>query len=200
MKKLNIAFDIDGVLADFMGPMLEILNHRHSKLITKEDCVDYTPTTKEGHPDTHITNQEWSSTFTWFEDAGGYAVLKPLEHAVQVINRLYDVGHNIYLVTARKSEFRKSTELFLIINKVKYHKLHMTTKGKGSILKKLEVDVFVDDHPNNIMDGLKVGIKDSILMTAPFNESWKNADKAVERVNNLVEVERIIEYLVEGKK
>lgn len=199
-KKLNIAFDLDGVIFDFMGYMLQVLNYRHSKLITKEDCLEYTPTNKNGHPDTHISNQEWATTFRWFEDAGGYASLNPLEHAVEVINRLYDAGHNIYLVTARNSAFRKSTELCLILNKVRYHKLHMTTKGKGPILKKLEIDLFVDDHPNNVMDALKVGITDSILMTAPFNVQWENSVMGVDRVNNMVEVERIVEALVNDKK
>ena len=77
--------------------------------------------------------------------------LKPKENASKVINKLYDEGNNIYIVTARhpmgeNSEVLNITKDWLSKNNIKYSKIFFDAGNiKLDICKEEQIDIFIDD-------------------------------------------------------
>lgn len=90
-----------------------------------------------------------------------YNAAKPFEEVIHSINRLYDDGHEIIIMTARGSVSKIDyTELTIQQLKkwgLKYHKLLMNIKPNA--------DIFVDDKALNIEDYIKkyVNIKKGVI-------------------------------------
>ena len=87
---------------------------------------------------------------------------KPRENAVEIIKKLREDGHKIYIVTARDSEFHddpyKLSKDWLDNNKIEYDKLIVNARQKAPICIEEKIDLFIDDQLNNCIDVLKVGI------------------------------------------
>ena len=70
-----------------------------------------------------------------------YENSKPIQNRIDIINKLYDDGHMIYIETARGSstgiDWKSFTHVQLTAWGVKYHKLRTGTK--------FHADIFVDD-------------------------------------------------------
>lgn len=75
---------------------------------------------------------------------GEYEAAEPYADVIEEINRLYEAGHRIVLLTARGSttsiDWRSCTERQLTVWGVRYHELHF---GKPS------ADIYVDDKGMN---------------------------------------------------
>lgn len=76
-----------------------------------------------------------------------YANSQPIQARIDLVNRLYENGHTIYLFTARGSasgkDYRELTESQMHQFGVKYHSL---------ILGKPDVDLFVDDKAISVLE------------------------------------------------
>jgi len=92
----------------------------------------------------------------------------PRENAKEVIDKLKEDGHEIYIITARDSEFHddpyKLSKDWLDKNKIYYDKLIVNTREKSSVCKKEKIDLFIDDQLNNCLSVANVGIK-TIMIT-----------------------------------
>ena len=88
---------------------------------------------------------------------------KPIDNAVEVINRLKKEGHKIIIITARDSEFHDDPYLlsknWLDKNNIKYDQIIVNAREKGMVCKDENIDLFIDDQLNNCLDVLKEGIK-----------------------------------------
>jgi 5'(3')-deoxyribonucleotidase len=190
-KKLLIALDLDGVLFDFLGQFLRVHNLRKDARITVDDIKSFMPA---GNMEDIISSDDWNESFEWFEDNGGYATLKVLEGVRTALQAIIDAGHNLVYVTSRHSKFKGETELSLILNKLPHVKTYFTPRGKGTVLRKLNPDVFVDDAVKNCEAALRAGIKQIFLMDAPYNKD----ETRFTRIHNLIQFER--ELIPEEKK
>lgn len=92
----------------------------------------------------------------------------PRENAKEVIDKLKNDGHQIYIITARDSEFHDDPYMYsknwLDKNKIYYDKLIVNARNKKDVCKKVEIDLFIDDQPNNCLQILNAGIK-AIMIT-----------------------------------
>ncbi len=92
----------------------------------------------------------------------------PRENAKEVIDKLKNDGHQIYIITARDSEFHDDPYMYsknwLDKNKIYYDKLIVNARNKKDVCKKEEIDLFIDDQPNNCLQILNAGIK-AIMIT-----------------------------------
>lgn len=121
------------------------------------------------------------------------------EGATEVIRRLHDDGHEIYIITARIGATKKNALGKLMRQKLKewlykngviydgiyYVSTHNSAKEKKRIAKKIGIEIFIEDDPQNIvslMDVCRV-----ICLAASYNE-----DVDVERVFDFQEVYQII--------
>ena len=78
--------------------------------------------------------------------AGDYLSSSPIASRIEKVNKLYDLGHNILIYTARGSstgiDWREHTEKQLSMWGVRYHELR---------LDKAEYDVFIDDKAIDVI-------------------------------------------------
>ena len=81
---------------------------------------------------------------------------KPREDVVEVIKKLREDGHKIYIVTARDSEFHNDqyelSETWLNKNNIEYDKLIVNARDKAKVCKEQGVDLFIDDKLSNCME------------------------------------------------
>ena len=90
-------------------------------------------------------------------------IIKPRDDAVEYLNNIKKLGHEIYIITGRKStEMRDTyneTLNWLKINNIPFDKFIIEEANKGKACLENNIDIFVDDslkHLNRIYDA---GIK-----------------------------------------
>lgn len=92
----------------------------------------------------------------------------PRENVKNVIDKLKEDGHEIYIVTARDSEFHddpyKLSKEWLDKNNIYYDKLIVNAREKSLVCKDKNIDLFIDDQLNNCLSVTNVGIK-TIMIT-----------------------------------
>lgn len=80
---------------------------------------------------------------------------KPREDVVDVIKKLREDGHKIYIITARDSEFHNDpyelSKTWLNKNNIGYDKLIVDARDKAKICREQNVEIFIDDKLSNCM-------------------------------------------------
>ena len=103
--------------------------------------------------------------------------VKPKLYAVNVINKLKDEGHKIYLITARfqmdNFDVESETKKWLKNNNIKYDKFIMNAQDKVSVAKQNYIDIFIDDAIKNCDDMAEAGIK-TFIMDSIINSNYQN--------------------------
>lgn len=78
---------------------------------------------------------------------------KPREDVVDILKKLREEGHKIYIITARDSEFHddpyKLSKIWLDKNNIEYDKLIVDARDKVKVCKEQNVDLFIDDKLSN---------------------------------------------------
>jgi hypothetical protein len=71
------------------------------------------------------------------------------ENAKEVINKLYDEGHQIIIWTCRTDHTQDAAEKFLIANGIKYHRINANCPKLcevfGNDSRKIGADLYIDD-------------------------------------------------------
>lgn len=87
----------------------------------------------------------------------------PRNNVKEIIDKLKKDGHEIYIITARDSEFHKDpyklSKDWLEKNYIYYDKIIVNAREKAPVCQEEKIDVFIDDQLNNCMEVSKVGIK-----------------------------------------
>lgn len=81
---------------------------------------------------------------------------KPREGVVEVIKKLREDGHKIYIITARDSEFHEDpfelSKVWLDKNNIEYDKLIVNARDKAKVCREQNVDAFIDDKLSNCLE------------------------------------------------
>lgn len=84
------------------------------------------------------------------QDGSNYPAARPIQHAVDKVNALYDAGHEIVLMTARGqcsgNDYSEFTKRQMEEFGIKHHKLIMNQKPAA--------DFYIDDKAINVIDWL----------------------------------------------
>ena len=191
MLKRHFGFDIDDTITDSVGAYISLLNEKFNKNIKAEDvkgrlCDMY------GVPQSIIDE--------FFESFGNeiFKKLKPFPKSIETINKLYDDGHQITIITARPLTAYDTTISWLKERGVKYHDIHFDEE-KAQLAKQIGIEFFFDDHPKIVEAMKKVGIT-SVFMEVPKNEKIFTSE-GIYRVKNWDELYLLIEkFLQKGGK
>lgn len=136
--------------------------------------------------------------WNWYKKHGDEMMLnfpcKP--HAVEVINKLHDMGHKIIISTARALDWHSSPEtttlLWLAKSEIKFDGIYIGRKDKENICEELQADIFVDDDLDICK---KVANKNhkrkALLFTSDYNKDMALPRK-VSRIDSFDELYELI--------
>ena len=152
---MNIGIDLDGVLTNFNDFCLNY-GTKYASEIGSGKIVN-----PRGYESIEIFSwSEQTDNDFWAKYKAKYAIEeKPRPFAKEVIDKLKNEGHNIYIITARSSEFQnveiknKMEELvrqWFKNNEIYYDELIFSTVNKLENCRAKNIDIMVEDSPHNI--------------------------------------------------
>ena len=154
---MNIGIDIDGVLTNFER---ELLDYATKMCVEEKWPIDIKRLDQYDEEKTFNWNQEQAMKF-WNKYLIKYFSETPVRtFAPEVIEKLRNDGHKIYIITARNNygmpkghegEEQEITRKWLEDNNIKYEKLIFANdEEKLNRCKENEVDIMIEDSPDNI--------------------------------------------------
>ena len=151
-KKLTIALDFDGVIAN-AGELKRMLA---SELIGKRVTLYEASGERVRAGKSILTEREWDiiKEKTYF-DRKAIERLKPVPHSIPTIQRWLRAGHIVKVVTARTSDMRDDA-----IRWLRKHDVDIPVVGAGPRMTKVPhlsgCDIFVDDDADRALEAQAV--------------------------------------------
>ena len=152
---MNIGIDLDGVLTNFNDFCMNY-GTKYASEIGNGRIIN-----PKGYESIEIFSwSEQTDNDFWENYKAKYAIEeKPRTFAKEVIDKLKNDGHNIYIITARASEFqdvefkKKMEDLvrqWFKDNELYYDELIFSTVNKLENCRAKNIDIMVEDSPHNI--------------------------------------------------
>lgn len=160
MKKV-VALDLDGVIADISEALnVELEERGHFDY----DFTDWLIT----HHECELSDEIMSKSLFWRN-------LQPFQDAWHQVNKWFSDGHDIYIVTARRSPASiEVTEQWLDEWRISTMKPIFCKMGeKHNIINELKPAFVVEDNPNEVMTLLEEG-NQAYLRKAWYNKKYWN--------------------------
>ena len=153
---MRIGVDVDGVLTDIERYMWDY-GSKYAALNNLETSIDNAEYNTLGM---FSWGNEIDGSF-WKEIFNHYCTKVPIRtFASEILQKLRKEGHEIYIITARAPEedateknIKKSNTMlikWLKNNKIKYDNLIFTGHDKTKHIKENEIDIMIEDCPDNI--------------------------------------------------
>ncbi len=170
-----IGFDIDNVIADFDKVVMEDISRSGIKLVNTNTPLyakrfDWTPEQKEKYFADHVANL--------------CAKLPVRKNVRLILNKLIAGGHSVVLISFRnkQKEFGDLTDVtikWLEDKKIPYTSLIISTDAnKTAECQKYNVDVFLDDRVDAVMEMRKNGVNAVAMKTRYNGEAVKQTQNA----------------------
>jgi len=193
---MNIGIDIDDTISETFETLLP-----YSQKYTIQDLKRKSNINLEGNLSDHFYivyingwNEQEALEFWEKYYAEILRQLNIKKFASEVINKLKQEGHKIYLITARwdmrADNVKEITEQWLRDNNVVYDELIINASDKLKIAQEKKIDIFIDDSFNNcksIADETEAKV---YLMNTKINE--KLSAENIKRVYSWPEVYNLI--------
>ena len=189
---MNIGIDIDDTISETFETLLP-----YAQKYTIEDLKKESKVTIDSNIANHfyiVYMNGWNekeATDFWSKYYG--EILREVnikKFAKEVINKLKEEGHKIYLITARwdmpNDNVKQITKKWLEENQVEYDELIINASDKLKLAKENKIDIFIDDSFKNckaIADNTNAKV---YMMTSRVNGSLE--DKKIKRVFSWPEI------------
>ena len=165
MKKLTILIDMDDTIEGLLPAWVEYLNNRYGTTVSPDDVKEWDITKAFPELSEHQVFEPFLFESFWEN-------VKPLPGAQEVIKRLMDDGHDVYIVTStcyKIIEMKMDKVLFKYFPFIDHKKL-IITYNKQLLLG----DVMIDDAPHNLIGGCYK----KLLIDSPTNRSVRCDSKS----------------------
>ncbi len=187
IKPHDIAFDIDGVVADTMSSFIHVAKKQFGiNSIRKEQITSYWLEDCLGIPDETIK----SIINQILEDPFG-TKLKPIDGAIETLSQISNHAP-LYFVTARPVQRPIEIWLKTVLQDVPPDKIKVLATGqhdlKPKVLKKLGKTFFVEDHLETCHNIHKAGLKPIV-----FNQPWNQGQTPFARIGSWNELRELLE-------
>ncbi len=158
---MNLGFDIDGVIANFTQPLLEVIKENYGLNLKIKDIYTFDLNIVLG-----ITKNEGTQLI--------HQTLKkdlPLNKgAKETLEKLSREGHNIYLLTGRYDFLRDITQSWLKEKGVTYTHLHMLNIGEKYLADIQPMDLIVEDSLEDALEWSQK-VKNVLIYDQPWNRT-----------------------------
>jgi len=188
---MKAGIDLDGVVADLIGPSIKKINKRHyhnkgllKKPLKREDITSY-------YFADCIPGLDWDEIVKIWDNSEFILNQPLLPWARWGVKRLKDLGYEVYIVTARQSHLKAFTLEWLKKRKIPFDDI-VTGKReeKLSYIERNKLDIFVDDRARNALDAAQF-CKRVYLIDKPYNRQLTARD-TMEHVFRVLEWRDII--------
>lgn len=192
---MNIAIDVDGVVADLVPKLLNDINHKFKTEYRIEDCTMWNFYDRENGM---FHDPEHADYALKLMQSNHYAAnLLPIKNAVHMVNALSEAGHNIIWVTA---PFRSSKTWSF--DRTNWILEHFPACSKHIILTDrkewIDADILIDDNPENVVNWTSRGAvhKEAYLYAQPWNREFRKTFSKKLTINDWYDqkIKNIIDY------
>lgn len=182
---MKIGIDIDNTITTTLPILKEYCKKYNEKVVRRNLKMN-----EEGFSTSNLYDwtmeEEMDFCDKYLEEIVKKAKIK--ENASKIIKKLKEEQNYIYIITARrKPHFKNPYELtknFLDKNSIEYNKLIVECEDKYTFCKENNIDIMIDDEPQNINSISK-------MLPVIVLEGMQNKDcngKNIIKVNNWIEV------------
>lgn len=198
---MNIGIDVDNTIAPTFKTIVKYMNKKYN--LNKKHKSSKKPTGYDlFHSDFDSFYDDWKE----FVESYDHKKMKPITGSSKIIQKL-SVKNNIYIITARESNQRMQTVLWIDKNyKNKFEEiLFLDYDGKtplitkGDLCKKFNIDVMIEDDPYHVDEIIEKNKNIKILLFDKNNKyNWSKVqknNKNVIRVLNWKAVEKEIKKI-----
>ena len=190
-RTLILGVDIDNVILDEISSLKSI--YSKNKTPNKEEL----PINKiYALHNVWDSVEEYESRLKEWHNSEMFLNLKPIKGSKKALNKL-SRDHDIYLITARSLFLKDRTLKNLDTHFKGYYKdVHFTgygediTLSKAEVCKNLDINLFIDDAEDNIIEVSSQGI-DTLIFDAPWNQNMKK----IKNTKRVYSWEDIVEYI-----
>lgn len=180
-KSLTILFDADDTSENLSEVWLALLNEKYGTAVTVDDIHDWDVSL--AFP--CLTREQVYGALEWDEL---WRRLSPLPGSQRVLRRLYDEGHQLFMVSA--TGYRhcrpKMDAILSMFPFLDWDHVILTSRKQL-----IRGDVLIDDGPHNLVDGDYA----RILFDRPYNRGFPDREAGCVRARGWDEVYAIIEEL-----
>ena len=170
---MNLGFDIDGVIANFTEPLLEIIKDKYGLALKVSDIYTFDLGVVLGITKTE-SNQLINETLK--KDL-------PLNSgAKETLEQLSREGHSIYLLTGRFGYLRDLTQSWLKEKEVPYTQLHLLNVGEKYLAKVEPLHLVVEDSLEEALEWTRK-VRNVLVYDQPWNRTL-NVKGLTKRVYN----------------
>ena len=173
-KKLKIALDVDGVLADVIESWL-IYNNKIRPSITKDDITNW-DFWKKFKINRYDFYEELTSCWK------NWNSIPPTENNLSIITQNLSTFGQVDIVTARELSTDSFVKNWLKLHDITYQ--NYVSVIDGPMKADLDYDVFIDDSPLNAIKFLQRK-KNVFLYSQPWNQHI--SDQNIQRISTLSE-------------
>lgn len=185
-SSMNIAVDIDDVLANYMEQFLDFQKERYGRRLHFEDCDTYSLKTLF-----QMTEQEEVKQIHEFHKSQYFENIKPLPSAQESLQELKAQEHTLYVITSRQNHIAEKTRKWIdryfpgifedvfITNEASLDKKHVK---KIDVCKQINANTIIEDSPSNANDAARERIQ-AVLMDKPWNQ-MESEPEGLYRMNN----------------
>ena len=183
MFEMNLGFDIDGVISDFVRSFVKVVEKHYNLALTETDIYCHDLNLVLG-----ISRKERNKLIR-------ETLLEELElnsGAKKALAKLYSEGHQIFILTARSSDLVNVTKDWLKKKGIPYSQLIQLNEGEKH-LAEVSLDLVVEDNLEDAI-GYSQKVKNVLVYDHPWNQSF-NVKGLFKRVYNWNEILKEIEQL-----
>ena len=194
---MNIGIDIDDTISETFETLLPYAQKYTIEDLKRESKVEM---------DSNLSNHfyivymngwnEKEATEFWSKYYG--IILRELnikKFASEVIKKLKEEGHRIYLITARwdmpNDNIKEITKEWLEKNQVEYDELIINASDKLKLVQEKDIEIFIDDSFNNCKTIANNSNAKVYMMTSRVNGNLE--DKKIKRVFSWPEINDLID-------
>lgn len=173
---MNIGIDIDDTLTDIRDK-LNLAAEKYANELGKENKNEEDKYVEDNN-NGNVYQIKYGFTYEelkYFLSVIHEGITKkeePRKNCVEIIRRLHNEGHKIYIITARDSEFHedpyKLSKDWLDKNNIYYDELIVNARNKLEVCQRKNIDLFIDDQLANCTKLSEAGIK--VIRITEYND------------------------------
>lgn len=173
---MNIGIDIDDTLTDIRDK-LNLAAEKYANELGKENKNEEDKYVEDNN-NGNIYQIKYGFTYEelkYFLSVIHEGITKkeePRKNCVEIIRKLHNEGHKIYIITARDSEFHedpyKLSKDWLDKNNIYYDELIVNARNKLEVCQRKNIDLFIDDQLANCTKLSEAGIK--VIRITEYND------------------------------